>query len=89
MENALVPAARVSRRARLGLAGRKLGAALAMSFVLAGPAFAQSAGGALPADEVAAKGFMEEKGGAAIAIAFALSMVTLGIVAAKLPRKAS
>ncbi|APO90442.1 hypothetical protein [Xanthomonas euvesicatoria] len=88
MSNALVPVARVSRRARLGLAGRKLGAALAMSFVLAGPAFAQAAG-ALPADETAAKGFMEEKGGAAIAIAFALSMVSLGIVAAKLPRKAS
>ncbi len=81
---------RTARRARLGRAGRKLGAALAISFVLAGPAFAQATGGSsMPADEAAAKSFMEEKGGAAIGIAFSLSMVALGIVAAKLPRKAS
>ncbi|WP_146097914.1 hypothetical protein [Xanthomonas arboricola] len=90
MSQSLVTATRVARRARLGRASRKLGAALAISFVLAGPAFAQSTGGStMPADEAAAKAFMEEKGGAAIGIAFALSMVALGIVAAKLPRKAS
>ncbi|MCF3498203.1 MULTISPECIES: hypothetical protein [Stenotrophomonas maltophilia group] len=80
-------AARPSVKSRVKSAATKLSSVVVGSLVSAS-AFAQAAGD-MPGSVDGAAEFMTTKGGIAIAVAAAITLITLGITAAKLPRKGS
>lgn len=75
---------RPSIKARAKSAASKLTSVVVGSLVSAS-AFAQSAD--MPTSVDGAAEFMTSKGGIAIAVCAAITLITLGITAAKLPRK--
>jgi len=75
---------RPSIKARVKSAASKLTSVVVGSLVSAS-AFAQSAD--MPTSVDGAAEFMTSKGGIAIAVCAAITLITLGITAAKLPRK--
>ncbi|WP_164240844.1 hypothetical protein [Stenotrophomonas maltophilia] len=79
---------KTARRMSVKSVASKLSAVVVGSLVSAS-AFAQAAAGDMPASVDAAAGFMTTKGGIAIAVAAAITLIMLGITAAKLPRKGS
>ena len=81
---AALSTARRSLKGRAVSAFKKASAAVAMSAVSLS-AMAQDA----PASVDGAAEFMQTKGGIAIAVAAAITLILLGITAAKLPRRGS
>lgn len=79
---------KTARRMSVKSVASKLSAVVVGS-LLSASAFAQAAGGDMPASVDAAAAFMQTKGGIAIAVAAAITLIMLGITAAKLPRKGS
>lgn len=77
---------RPSVKARVKSAATKLSSVVVGSLVSAS-AFAQATD--MPTSVDAAASFMTTKGGIAIAVAAAITLIMLGITAAKLPRKGS
>lgn len=87
MNKNIAIARRLSMKSRVKSVATKLSAVVVSSMVSAS-AFAQAAGD-MPASVDGAATFMTTKGGIAIAVAAAITLITLGITAAKLPRKGS
>ncbi|MCU1180444.1 hypothetical protein JAK28_15705 [Stenotrophomonas maltophilia] len=79
-------AARPSVKSRMKSAATKLSSVVVGSLVSAS-AFAQAAD--MPADVSGAAEFMKTNGGIAIAVAGTITLIVLGITAAKLPRRGS
>ncbi|HDS1091465.1 hypothetical protein [Stenotrophomonas maltophilia] len=88
MKKNIAIARRPSMKSRVKSVATKLSAVVVSSMVSAS-AFAQAAAGDMPASVDGAATFMTSKGGIAIAVAAAITLITLGITAAKLPRKGS
>lgn len=82
--NASINAKRPTVAARVKSIAKKAASATALSAVSVS-AFAQD----MPTGIEGAAEFMTTKGGIAIAVAAAITLITLGITAAKLPRKGS
>ncbi|HEL5613791.1 TPA: hypothetical protein UNK10_000155 [Stenotrophomonas maltophilia] len=87
MNKNIAIARRPSMKSRVKSVATKLSAVVVSSMVSAS-AFAQAAGD-MPGSVDGAAEFMTTKGGIAIAVAAAITLITLGITAAKLPRKGS
>ena len=85
-KNVVVLGAKPSFKARAKKAAAKVATVVTGSLASAS-AFAQASD--MPTDLEAAAGFMTTKGGIAIAVAAAITLITLGVTAAKLPRKGS
>jgi len=81
----VVPARRTVGQRVVSLS--KKAATVVAGSVVSASAFAQSAD--TPASLDAAVTFMQEKGGIAVAVAAAITLLLLGVTGAKLPRKAS
>ncbi|MBH1552420.1 hypothetical protein I5U02_20990 [Stenotrophomonas maltophilia] len=79
-------AARPSVKSRMKSAATKLSSVVVGSLVSAS-AFAQAAD--MPSDVSGAAEFMKTNGGIAIAVAGTITLIVLGITAAKLPRRGS
>ncbi|HHA2743647.1 TPA: hypothetical protein ACOFBO_000217 [Stenotrophomonas maltophilia] len=86
MNKNIAIARRPSMKSRVKSVAAKLSAVVVSSMVSAS-AFAQAAD--MPGSVDGAAEFMTTKGGIAIAVAAAITLIMLGITAAKLPRKGS